>query len=211
MTTVATEIIKIDPDSPEPDLIGRAAAVARTGAPIIFPTDTVYGIGIAALPGNLPDALYEAKQRNLDKAIPWLVADADALDVYAHDVPEYARMMAKRHWPGALTLIVKASKRVAGEFRADDGSIALRAPASQITLELIRELGVPLVTTSANMQGQPPAISVETLDDELAKQVKLVIDGGECTEKVASTIVSCLGDEPIIIRQGAITEEGLWG
>jgi len=197
-------ILTVNPLDPEPELIKQAAEHACRKIPIIFPTDTVYGIGIAARNDCSLEALYDVKGRDRDKAIPWLVENVNDLNKYGVDVPEFAVLLAKSHWPGALTLIVKASAAVPVQFRAQDGSIALRAPDCPITLALIEELGVPLATSSANFQGKEPPISFETIDDALLDKVELVIDGGACQKKEASTIVSCLGNVPVIVRQGAI-------
>jgi tRNA threonylcarbamoyl adenosine modification protein (Sua5/YciO/YrdC/YwlC family) len=198
------KIIGIDPQNPQPDLIRQAADFARTGAPFVLPTDTVYGIGLAVLPDSTPDGIYAIKKRDADKAIPWLVAGVSDLDVYGRQVPDYALRLAHEYWPGALTLIVWASDKVPVAFRAAGGSIALRAPESPVVLALIRELSLPLATSSANMQGEPPAISLDDLDNEVATQITLAIDSGPCPQAAPSTIISCLGEEPIIIRQGPL-------
>ena len=206
---MSMKVLHIDAFCPEPQLIQEAAEIALQGVPIILPTDTVYGIGVAVLESSSPEGIYAIKQRDLDKAIPWLVADSQALELYGKDLPSYARDLAQRHWPGALTLIVRASDKVPPAFRAEDGSIALRAPACPVALALISEMGVPLATSSANLQGNEPAQSFETLDGELKRRVGLVIDGGECPAKLASTIVSCMDEAPRMLREGPVALESL--
>jgi len=205
----AVRVLTINPHEPEHDLIKQAAEIAGNSAPLVFPTDTVYGIGVAVKDAEALNALYQIKERDPDKAIPWLVLSVKDLGVYGAEVPDYAYRLAEKHWPGALTLIVKASAAVPEEFRAYDGSIALRAPDCPIALELIRELGVPLAASSANKQGHEPPIFLEDVDADLIEAVELAIDGGVCEKKYASTIVSCLEEKPQIIRQGAITREEL--
>ena len=203
-------VLAINPQNPEPNLVRQAAEIARKAVPVLFPTDTVYGIGIAAFKDSSLEPLYVIKERDRDKAIPWLVSGVQDLQAYGVEVPDYAIRLAEKHWPGALTLIVKASDAVPGKFRAQDGSIALRAPDCPIALALIEELDVPLATSSANLQGQEPPTCFEAISAVLLRQVELAIDGGECLQKLSSTIVSCLGDEPQIVRLGALSLAELW-
>lgn len=188
-----------------PDFLAALAAL-RCGKAAIFPTDTVYGIGVAVLRGATPESIYSIKGRDSDKAIPWLVGSALALEDYAVDVPEYAYELARRFWPGALTLIVKASAAVPATFRAQDGTIALRVPDNPIACALIEQLGVPIATSSANLQGNQPATSIESLDSGLLGADIPVVDGGSTPGPVPSTIVSCLGERPEILREGVLSE-----
>lgn len=176
----------------------------RSGAVAVLPTDTVYGIGVAVAERATPERLYEIKGRDGDKAIACLIAEPGDLSVYGADVSDYARQLARFHWPGALTLVVKASERIPEAFRARDGSIALRVPAHPLTLAILKRLGMPLATSSANLQGCPPALEAVTLDSRLTAGVDLIVDAGAAPGGVASTIVSCLGGRPHIIREGAI-------
>lgn len=201
------QVLKIDPHSPQPEVIAQAARFAQEGNALIFPTDTVYGIGVAALDTGCPQAIYAIKDRDRDKAIPWLVQGTQALEVYGRDIPTYAWELAELFWPGALTLIVKASPRVPRAFQAQDGSIALRAPASPVALALIARVGVPLATSSANRQGGEPAISLESIDPTLTQRVSLALDGGVCPLKTSSTVVSCINADPLILRPGALAQE----
>jgi tRNA threonylcarbamoyl adenosine modification protein (Sua5/YciO/YrdC/YwlC family) len=198
------EILRINAEKPEPNLISQAARIARAGVPIALPTDTVYGVGVPVAPGCTPRLLYELKGRDADKAIPLLVSGIEALETYGHTVPAYAYELAAAHWPGALTLIVRASEAVPEEFRASDGSVALRAPACPIALALLEELAAPLATSSANLQGGEPATSLATLDRRLVSHLALTIDGGATPGNIPSTIISCLTDTPILIRAGAL-------
>ena len=183
-----------------------AAAVSRLhqGEAVVFPTDTVYGIGVAVNEHSSPDVIYQLKGRDTDKAIPWLIADARELDRYARNVPAYAYNLIDEYWPGALTLICEANDAAPPAFCAEDNSIALRMPDSRIALELIKQLGSPLATSSANLQGELPATSIDTLDSRLIREDIMLIDGGPTPGPIPSTIVSCLGEEPVIVRDGVI-------
>jgi L-threonylcarbamoyladenylate synthase len=197
------DIIRINSQQPESEMIAQAARVAQSGAVIIFPTDTVYGVGVVARAGFTPHALFELKGRDADKAIPLLVANASALERYGEEVSEVAHRLAREHWPGALTLIVRASASVPSAFVAQDGSIALRVPAHPIARALLAVIDAPLATTSANKQGDEPATSLTSLDPRLAAAA-LVIDGGSTPGVAPSTIVSCLNDRPRVLREGVL-------
>jgi tRNA threonylcarbamoyl adenosine modification protein (Sua5/YciO/YrdC/YwlC family) len=124
-------------------------------------------------------------------------------------MPDIAYKLAQAHWPGALTLVVPAARQLPPGFRASDGSIALRAPDNAIVQGILAELGQPLATSSANLQGMPPASSVQGLDFRLAQDVDLIIDGGPVAGGLPSTIVSCLGQRPLLLREGAIPAAAL--
>ncbi|MDR1088144.1 MAG: threonylcarbamoyl-AMP synthase [Coriobacteriales bacterium] len=199
-----TPLLIINPAAPEPERIVQAAEVLLAGQFVILPTDTVYGVGLLASDTASPDRLFEGKRRQRDKGIPLLVASADELARLGRDVPEHARKLASRHWPGALTLVVRASDEVPGEFVAADGSIALRMPANDIARALLKAVGMPVACSSANLSGLAPACSVQQLDPLLRAAAALVIDGGSLSGGVASTVVSCLEDEPRVLRPGPV-------
>lgn len=195
---------RVDPDNPSDDVINHAAAVLHDGGIAVFPTETVYGIGAKADSAFGCQELFEIKLRDRSKPIPWLVEDASALDVYGVDVPEYAHRLAEKYWPGALTLVVKASEAVGKDFRAQDGTIALRSPDSTIPLELIRRLGAPLITSSANTHGLPAPGSFEEIEPRIVASADIVLDAGETVHGTSSTVVLCTGPEPVIWRDEAI-------
>lgn len=179
----------------------------RDGQAVIVATDTVYGL--AALPGSMGYAsIFELKERPADQVLPWLVHDVHVLDVLADDVPAYARRLAQMFWPGALTLVLRAS-RLACELGgvAADGTIALRCPDDAGLLALLAELDAPLACTSANVHGEP---APSRLADVPASMREL--PGGDsllevCCVGRASTIVDCTGPYPKILREGPIPEQ----
>ena len=189
--------------------ISAALAALRRGDAVIFPTDTVYGIGVAVTFHSSPDVIYRLKGRDAHKAVPWLVEDITALDRYAKNVPAYAYELAKKFWPGALTLIVEANETAPFAFCAKDNSIALRAPDNVVARALIKELGVPIATSSVNPQGELPAVSVDSIAPAFIREDICVIDGGLTPGPVSSTIVSCLGAKPLIVRHGVLSEDDL--
>ena len=189
------------------DAVTNAADVLRAGGTAVFPTDTVYGLGVAVKSCASPQQLFAIKRRDEGKPVAWLVGGVHDLDVYGKDVPAWARTAAKKHWPGALTLIVRASNAVPVAFQSAEGTIGLRMPNSDVALDLIRAVGAPLATTSANISGAPAPSRDAQLDAELLKQADAVVRGIDCVggEGVASTVVDCTGEHPVVLRQGSIT------
>lgn len=202
-----SKVIRIDPDNPSAEAVNLAATVLRDGGIVVFPTETVYGIGASASSCIGPQEIIDIKMRPKNKPLPWLVEDASALDKFGVDVPEYARRLARAFWPGALTIVVKAADVVAPEFRDERGTVALRCPAHELVQELIRATGGALIATSANTSGHPAPASFEELEERIIAAADLTLDGGETEHGIASTVVDCSGPEPVIIREGAIPAE----
>lgn len=199
-----SKVIHIDPEAPSAEAINLAAGVLRSGGIVVFPTETVYGIGAAATSCIGPQEIVDIKMRPASKPLPWLVETEDALDVYGVDVPDYAHKLAHAFWPGPISLVVKASDRVGRDFRDDRGTVALRCPAHEVVQELIRASGGPIITTSANTSGRPAPASFEELEERIIASADVTLDGGETEHGLASTVVDCTGDAPVIIRDGAV-------
>lgn len=202
-----SKVFHVDPENPSAEVINLAATVLRDGGIVVFPTETVYGIGASATHWYGPQEIFDIKVRSLDKPLPWLVEDEAALDRYGVDIPEYAGKLARKFWPGALTLVVKASSSVGKQFLDDRGTVALRAPDHEVVQELIRASGAPIAATSANTSGRPPATSFSELEPRVVAAADVVLDGGESDVGVASTVVDCTGPQPAVLREGAIPAE----
>lgn len=179
----------------------------RDGQAVIVATDTVYGL--AALPGSMGYAsIFELKERPANQVLPWLVHDVHVLDVLADDVPAYARRLAQMFWPGALTLVLRASNaaRELGDV-ADDGTIALRSPDAPELLALLAELDAPLACTSANVHGEPAPSRLADVPASMRELPGGDCLPGACHDGRASTIVDCTGPYPKILREGPIPEQ----
>lgn len=179
----------------------EAAAALRAGKPAIFPTDTVFGLGVAVNYAPSPAELYQLKQRTDDKPIAWLVGTIDDLARYGKNVSAEALELARAHWPGALTLIVEASDEVPPAYRSAAGTIALRVPNDAIARTLIEQVG-PLATTSANISGEPAPTCTDELSPALTARVAAV--AGEALGGHASAVVDCTQTPVRVVRQGAI-------
>ena len=202
-----TTILSIHPVLPEPELIHQAAEALALGRILVIPTDTVYGIAQLVSSSTSPRELREIKERPEEKNIPLLVSSLSDLERFGSGLPVYAKELAAKYWPGALTMVVRAGDALPPQFAAEDGSVALRMPACNITLALLDAVQVPLVCSSANLSGKAPATSFEELDPLVAERVAMIIDGGSLTGGVASTVVSCLGEEPKVLRPGPVRLE----
>lgn len=201
--------------------LDEAARALGAGEAVIFPTDTVFGLGVSVEAVAGPQLLYELKRRDGGKPVAWLVEGPEALDVYGRDVPAYARRLAETFWPGALTLVVRASDAVPRAFRSAAGTIGLRMPAGEAALGLIRAVGCPLAVTSANLSGAPDTACAEDLDRALVTRTAGVCLPDHLPSRsavsdapsagVASTVLDCTGELPRVLRAGALTLEDMKG
>ena len=224
-----------------PLALEEATRALAVGNAVIFPTDTVFGLGVSVSAAPGPQLLYDLKHRDAGKPVAWLVEGPEALDVYGRGVPAYARRLAETFWPGGLTLVVRASDAVPAAFQSPAGTIGLRMPASEAALGLIRAAGCPLAVTSANLSGAADTARAEDLDRALvARTAGLYLPGGvaaagiasgcaEATPSVsarfaagdrlvpppasgtASTVLDCTGEAPRVLRAGALTLDDLKG
>ena len=224
-----------------PLALKEATRALVAGNAVVFPTDTVFGLGVSVGAAAGPQLLYDLKHRDAGKPVAWLVEGPEALDVYGRDVPAYARRLAETFWPGGLTLVVRASDAVPAAFQSPAGTIGLRMPASEAALGLIRAAGCPLAVTSANLSGAADTARAEDLDRALvARTAGLYLPGGVaaagiasgCAEATpsasarfaaadrlvpppasgtASTVLDCTGEAPRVLRAGALTLDDLKG
>lgn len=185
--------------------IEAAAEAVGAGQCVVVPTDTVYGIGADAFSGDAVTALLAAKQRDESMPPPVLVAEPSMLRALAAEVPEAAAALAKAHWPGALTLIVKAQRTLKLELGETGGTVAVRVPDHDRLRQLLRRTG-PLAVSSANISGQPAAETCEAAKEMLKDTVAVYLDGGPTAGLQPSTIVdftrSAAGR---VVRQGALS------
>lgn len=205
-------VVKVDQAKPSRAVMDEAIATLAFGGVLVMPTDSVYGIGCAATPSNpAHERIFEIKHRERTQTLPWLIGDPSDLSVYGADLPDYAVELAVRYWPGALTLVVRASDTVPPEYRAADGTIALRCPDSNLVRELARKVAAPLATTSANTHGEAAATSGAGVEPRIVAAADLVLDAGPAPVGVASTIVGCMGATPQVFREGAISAAEILG
>lgn len=186
-----------------------ALSALKAGEPVVFPTDTLYGLGVSIRDAGDPSVLFGLKQRPSGKPVAWLVSGVDDLAQYGLDVPDFVFALARTFWPGPLTIIVKASAAVPEPFRSSLGTIGLRCPKGETALRLIRELGSPIATTSANLSGKRPPKRADELDPALCEQVAAVLVDPDEKSGIASTIIDCSQGHPVLVREGSISIEDI--
>lgn len=208
---MTTELIKVDLNAPEKsfDDIKAAAEVIRRGGLVVFPTETVYGLG-----GNATDALaakkiYAAKGRPSDNPLIIHVSTPDEAEGYA-ETGELYYELAKRFMPGPLTVIMNSKQSIPPETRGGLDTVAVRCPENVIARKLIEFAGVPIAAPSANLSGSPSPTTAKHVIDDMEGRVDVIIDGGECDFGLESTIVKIEGDSALtLLRPGKITVEEL--
>lgn len=185
----------------------QAARVLRAGGLVVFPTDTVYGVGAAV---DRPDAvarLYVVKGRPLDRPIPVLIADMEQLERLASEITEEVRLLARRFWPGALTIVVPAQSWLPREIVRDTGAVGLRMPDHPVALAIIRAADGAVATTSANRSGEREACTVDEAIAALGDAVDLYVDGGQTPGGIPSTVVALEQGTLRVLRHGALSPE----
>lgn len=185
---------------------GVAAAVeaVRRGELVVLPTDTVYGVGADAFAPDAVAAILAAKGRGREMPPPVLVPSAATVDGLATGVPAYARDLIKAFWPGPLTLVLYAQSSLMWDLGDTNGTVALRMPQDDTALKLLGEVG-PMAVTSANVSGQPPATTILDAAAQLGSAVSVYLDAGPAAGGLASTILDCTGEAPVILRAGAVS------
>jgi L-threonylcarbamoyladenylate synthase len=183
--------------------IEKGVKILRNGGVIAFPTDTVYGLGADVFNSRAVERVYEIKNRPRNQQFPLLIADAKELTTLAEPIPEVTWLLARRFWPGGLTLVL-SKKGSMPPHLASGPTIAVRVPNHPVCLALIKGLGNAITGTSANISGQPAALTAEEVGQQLEGKINLVIDGGKCPGGKESTVVDVTHEAPIILRQGII-------
>ena len=191
----------------QPGAIEEAVRLLAADQLVVFPTDTVYGVGAHGLREAAVVKLFDAKVRPPHKAIPLLLSDAADVEQVGERLTPLARSLMARYWPGALTLVVWARPGLPPSLTAGEPTVALRVPDCAITRDLIRRLGVPLAATSANVSGQPPARTAQEAAEALADQVALILDGGPAPIGEASTVLDVTVDPPRVLRRGHLVDD----
>jgi len=187
--------------------IEQAVALLRAGQVVVFPTDTVYGLGAHGFMASAIERLFALKGREFQKAIPLLLARVEDVTMVAVDIPPIAWRLAERFWPGPVTLVLPRAAAVLDILVAGGNSVAVRIPGHEVALQLIRTLGAPLAATSANLSGQPEAVTAEEAQAIFGDQVALILDAGRCPGGIPSTVVDVTVFPPLIRRRGALADE----
>jgi L-threonylcarbamoyladenylate synthase len=188
------------------DAITQAVQILRTGGLVSFPTETVYGLGADATNPAAVRRIFAAKGRPATNPIIVHVADESAARRYAGNWPEAAARLARKFWPGPLTLVVPRSSVLAAEVSAGRDTVGLRAPDHPMALQLLRAFDGPIAAPSANRSTRVSPTTAGHVRDELKEAVDLILDGGPCQVGIESTVLDLSQAVPTILRQGAIAQ-----
>lgn len=200
-----SKIVKIEESAPDRERLAEAAELLKQGGTLVFPTETVYGIGVDAFNESAVRALYEKKKRPFDKPLLMHISSLEMAESVAV-LDDSTRDLIRRHTPGPLTLVVKRKYSLPAVAVANGDTVGLRFPSNSVFVELSKAFGAPIAATSANISGCKSASNTNELSPVL-DIADMVIDGGECEFGLESTIVSLVGERPKILRQGAFPRE----
>ena len=197
----------VSSSDPDPGVLARAAQAIRDGGVIVFPTDTLYGLAADPRNERAVAAIFRMKGRAPAEPLPLVAADVEQVEREAGVFSPLARRLASRFWPGPLTLVLTARDSLAAGVTAGTGTVAVRVPAHLVARQLAARAGVPLTATSANRSGLPPSAAAAAAAEGLETAVAGVLDAGVTPGGEPSTIVDARGDEPRLVRAGAIAFE----
>ncbi|OLR91243.1 L-threonylcarbamoyladenylate synthase [Actinokineospora bangkokensis] len=186
------------------DGLRAAASAVRAGRSVVVPTDTVYGIGCDAFSAGAVRALLAHKNRGPDMPVGVLVGSWSTVDGLVLSVPTAARQLIEAFWPGDLSIVLPHAPSLQWDLGETGQTVMLRMPLHPVALELLREVG-PMAVSSANKSGRPPAATAADAVAQFGEELPVYLDGGPVVEAVPSTIVSLVGPEPVVLREGGVS------
>jgi L-threonylcarbamoyladenylate synthase len=205
----STRVLPVGPAPERDEAVRTAAGLIRAGEVVAFPTETVYGLGADATSAEAVERIYLAKRRPADNPAIVHVLGAGDVDRVARDWPDSAALLAARFWPGPLTLILPATDEVSRAVGRGLTTVGVRAPAHPVARALLALAGRPIAAPSANLSGRPSPTTAAHVVADLGGRIPLVLDGGPCRVGLESTVLDLTGDDPVVLRPGAVTREGL--
>lgn len=200
-----TRVIKINPKNPKKSDIVKCSSVLRKGGIVAFPTETVYGVGADGLNTKAVKKIFKAKNRPADNPLIFHIAEKSEINRLSKNIPKIANELIGKFWPGPLTLIFLKSKIVPKVATGGQNTVAIRMPSGKIALELIRNLGNPIVAPSANLFGKPSPTTTKHVIDDLDGKVDIIINGGRTDIGIESTVLDLSSKTPTILRPGKVS------
>ncbi|MDQ1267019.1 MAG: L-threonylcarbamoyladenylate synthase [Bacteroidota bacterium] len=202
MNMMLTKLLKVE-DNRE-HAINEAVSILKNSEIIVFPTETVYGIGCSIYDELSINRIYEIKGRSAEKPLAAHVSSIDMIKDICQDLPDAFFALADKFLPGALSVILNAKSKLPESIRKKNNTVSVRYPDNEITLEIINKLGEPLAATSANISGMPSSRNASEADAYFNGVIAAIIDGGACRFGIESTILSLTDDSPKVLREGFI-------
>jgi L-threonylcarbamoyladenylate synthase len=209
MEYIRTEIIEVNAKYPEPKVIELAAKLLHDGEIVVFPTETVYGLGADAFQPKALERIFAAKGRPFSDPLIVHIADVSELELFTTKIPVEAKLLAQEFWPGPLTLILPKGPRVPYLVTAGLETVAVRMPRHAVALALINALGSPIAAPSANRFMHISPTTAQHVYIDLSGKVPLILDSGPCEIGVESTVLDLCSNKPRILRPGGISLEAL--
>lgn len=209
ITGTIDAVLKLRLVSPEESVLTAAADVIRAGGVLVYPTETLYGIGADALNPSAIAKVIAAKKRNESKPILILAHSIPMVRTLVAEIQHSAYSFMEGFWPGPLTIVFKAARNIPAEITQGSGTIGIRIPSSKFCIELLKRCGCPLTSTSANISGEPVHRTIEEIHRALTAGIDLYIDAGSLPESKPSTVISVVNHPPKLIREGVISFETL--
>jgi len=209
--TISTRVVNVDAQRPDQALMRAAGALVEAGGLVAFPTESFYGLGADALDPVAIARVFEVKGRPDDKPLLVLVDGIDMVTELAAAIPDGARALMARHWPGALTLVLRASARVPAGLTGGGGTVGVRLPGHAVARALVAAAARPITAPSANPSGAPAPRTAVDVRGYFDGRVELILDGGTTTGGAGSTVADCTVWPPRILRQGPVIVEAACG
>lgn len=199
-----TEYVKINNENYRSALV-KSAKVLKEGGLVAFPTETVYGLGADAFNPEAVKSIFSAKGRPADNPLILHISDLKLLEKIVADVPETAKKLMERFWPGPLTIIMNKKEGVIDEVTAGLDTVAVRMPSNKIAFDLISECQIPVAAPSANKSTRPSPTRAEDVAEDLDGEIDIILDGGPTVFGLESTVIDVTCEPPAILRPGYIT------
>lgn len=200
-----TRVIQVDPTRPQPEVLQQACEVLRRGGLVAFPTDTLYALGANALDPTAIERVLTVKGRHRGKPLSVLVPSVEAGAALAANLPNGVQELMRAFWPGALTVVVKASSNIPSVLTAATGTVGLRMPAGAVAQAMLTAFTQPVIGTSANKAGGADPADAKTVQKAIGGQIDLILDGGRVALGVPSTVIDCTTEPARLLREGAIS------
>ncbi len=196
--------LSLSPSRFTDDELAPAIAFMRINGLVAYPTETVYGLGASMASKTAVERIFEIKGREPGKPVSLMISEPSMLADLCREVTELAQRLISEFWPGPLTLVFKASPGVPEYLQSKQGTVGIRCPDHQLSVALVRLLGAPITSTSANLSGQPAPVDAQGVIAQLGNRLDCLIDSGACRVQTPSTVVDVTGDRPVLLRPGAI-------
>ncbi|MFH1075640.1 MAG: L-threonylcarbamoyladenylate synthase [Pseudomonadota bacterium] len=206
---MSNQKLLIDPLSPQPELILKAAQSIKKGGIVLFPTRCLYGLGADAFNPEAIDRVFRIKQRPYNKPISVLIKDTNDLHILVKHVPSAAKCIMDNFWPGQITIVFEAKSTISRNLTGGTGKIGIRMPEHPVALSLVKEVNSPITGTSANISGKVGCSAISDLDAQIADKLDMILDAGPLKGGAGSTVIDVTTPFPTILREGYVSAKNI--